>query len=110
MVDRRADIWAFGCVVVEMLTARRVFSGDTVSDTLAAVLKSEPDWGTLPSGTPPEVRRLLTRCLRKDPARRLRDAGDVRVLVEESIEGGDYPLETTTGSARTRRMPWVVAG
>lgn len=109
-VDRRADIWAFGCVVVEMLTARRVFSGDTVSDTLAAVLKSEPDWATLPSGTPPEVRRLLMCCLRKDPARRLRDAGDVRVLVEESIAGGDYPLETTTGSARTGRIPWVVAG
>jgi serine/threonine protein kinase len=86
-VDRRADIWAFGCVLYEMLTGRQTFEGETVSDTLASVLKSEPDWSALPDGIPAAVRRLLRRCLEKDPRRRLRDIGEARIVLENVIEG-----------------------
>ena len=67
-VDRRTDIWAFGCVLFEMLTGRRAFTGDTLSDTLASVLEHEPDWSALPAAVPASIRRLLIRCLRKDSA------------------------------------------
>jgi len=82
-VDRRADIWAFGCVLYEMLTGKMVFGGETVTDTLAAIIKEEPDWSQLPAGTPIRVRVLLQRCLQKDPKQRLRDIGDARILLEE---------------------------
>src|SRR5262249_55540761 len=70
-VDKRADIWAFGCVLFEMVTGTRVFAGDDVSDTLAFILTREPDWTALPADTPPAIRRLLRRCLEKDRRRRL---------------------------------------
>jgi eukaryotic-like serine/threonine-protein kinase len=85
-VDRRADIWAFGCLLYEMLTARRAFEGETVSDTLAAVLRAEPDYAALPAETPRRVRDLIERCLRKDASRRLRDIGDARVTLAEAID------------------------
>src|SRR5262249_11557242 len=72
-VDRRADIWAFGCVLYEILSGRRPFVGEEVSDTLAYVITKEVDWSALPPGTPPQIQRLLRRCLDKDPKRRLRD-------------------------------------
>ena len=82
-VDRQTDIWAFGCVLYEMLVGRMVFAGKTVSDTLAAVLEHEPDWRALPPTTPAKLRDLLRRCLQKDPKRRLRDVGDaVNELVD----------------------------
>jgi serine/threonine protein kinase len=81
-VDKRADIWAFGCVLCELLTGRRAFTGETVSDILAAVLKSEPDLSTVP----PQVRRLLKRCLEKDPTKRLRDIGDAWDLLDKVIQ------------------------
>lgn len=74
-VDRRTDMWALGCVLFEMLTGRRAFEGPTTTDTLVAILEHEPDWSLLPSNVPPIVRRLLRRCLEKEPRRRLRDAG-----------------------------------
>ncbi len=77
-VDKRADIWAFGCVLYQMLTGRKAFNGATVSDTIAAVLEREPDWSALPVTTPPSIRRLLRRCLEKDLRRRVRDIGDAR--------------------------------
>ncbi len=83
-VDKRADIWAFGCVLSEMLTGKRLFHGETVSDTLAAVLRADIDWETLPAGTPPAIRRLLERCLERDPKRRLRDVGEARIAIEEA--------------------------
>ena len=82
-VDKRADIWAFGCVLYEMLTGRRVFAGDSVTDTLAKVIEREPDWTALPADTPAHVRGVIERCLRKDPSRRLRDIGDARLQLEE---------------------------
>ena len=79
-VDKRADIWAFGAVLYEMLTGRRMFQGETVSDTLAAVLTKEPEWERVPT----QVRRLLRRCLEKDPQKRLRDISGVGLLLEET--------------------------
>ncbi|MEO5896487.1 MAG: protein kinase [Vicinamibacterales bacterium] len=84
-VDRRTDIWAFGCVLYEMVTARPAFRGETTSDTIAAILEHEPDWSVLPAHTPPSIRRLLDRCLEKDPKRRLRDIGDARLEIEEAL-------------------------
>ena len=84
-VDKRADIWAFGLVLYEMLAGRTAFAGDTISDVLAAVLTREPDWTALPATTPASIKRLLARCLEKDPKRRLRDIGDARLEIEETI-------------------------
>src|SRR5262245_59868785 len=82
-VDKRTDIWAFGCVLYEMLSGRRAFSGETLTDTLAAILEREPDWHVLPDATPSTIRRLLRRCLEKDSKRRLRDICDVRIELDE---------------------------
>ena len=84
-VDKRTDIWAFGCVLYEMLTGRAPFCGDTVSDVIAAILEREPDWRALPGETPTAVRRLLRRSLEKEPERRLRDVGDARIELDESV-------------------------
>jgi eukaryotic-like serine/threonine-protein kinase len=90
-VDRRADIWAFGCVLYEMLTAKQTFTGETTTDTLAAVIKDEPDWSRLPATTPGRVRVLLQRCLQKDPKQRLRDIGDARISLDEVLSGASDP-------------------
>ncbi len=82
-VDTRTDIWSFGCVLFEALTARRVFSGSTLTETVAAILEREPDWSALPPATPVPLLSLLQRCLRKDPTRRLRDIGDARIELED---------------------------
>ncbi len=81
-VDTRTDIWAFGCVLYEMLTGRLAFPGGTVTDTLVAILEREPDWAALPEAAPPQVRALLKRCLQKDPKQRLGDIGDARIALE----------------------------
>jgi Tol biopolymer transport system component len=94
--DRRSDVWAFGCVVLEMLTGRKVFAGETISDTLAAVLKEEPNLTRAPA----RVRRLLHACLQKDPTLRLQAIGDARLLLE------DAPKEAP---GAMRRVPWAVA-
>ena len=86
-VDRRSDIWSFGCVLYESLTGRRAFEGETVSDCLVAILEREPDWSALPPDTPDSVSRLLRRALEKDANRRLRDAGDA--VLEIDAAGGE---------------------
>jgi len=86
-VDKRTDIWAFGSVLFEMLTAKPTFAADTVSDTLVGVLSGDPEWSALPEATPPKVRRLLERCLTRDVRRRLRDIGEARVVLENVIDG-----------------------
>jgi eukaryotic-like serine/threonine-protein kinase len=85
-VDRRTDVWAFGCVLFEMLAGRRAFGGDTLSDTLASVLTSEPDWTAVPAAVPASVTRLIRRCLEKNLRRRLRDIGDARIGIEDARE------------------------
>ncbi len=90
--DRRADVWAFGVVVWEMLAGQRLFVGDSVSDTLAAVLRDDIEVGALPSDTPPVLAALLARCLDRDPRSRLRDIGEARVALS-ALAGGD---ETST--------------
>ena len=90
-VDKRTDIWAFGCLLYEMLTARRTFSGETISDTIAAILDREPDWTALPPALPPEVRRLVRRCLQKDPRRRIHDIADARVEIDEALDAASAP-------------------
>jgi Tol biopolymer transport system component len=83
--DKRSDVWAFGCVLYEMLTGKRAFDGDEISDTLAAVLRAEPDWSKLPAGTPVSVRRLLRRCLTRNLRLRLQDIADGRIEIEEAL-------------------------
>jgi serine/threonine-protein kinase len=98
-VDERTDIWAFGAVLYEMLAGRRAFGGETVSDVIAAVIEREPDYGSLPNSTPPLVRRLLHRCLEKEPRRRLRAIADARADLEDSaalraVPDGWHPRRT----------------
>ncbi len=101
--DRRTDVWSFGCILYEMLTGRRAFTGETVPDVVGAILHKEPDWSALPPRTPQRVRELLARCLEKDPGRRVRDAGDVRLELEATLAGlsGAAVLGETP-----RRFPW----
>jgi eukaryotic-like serine/threonine-protein kinase len=88
-VDKRADIWAFGCVFYEMLSGRRAFDAESVTEVLVAVLTKEPDWSCLPQSTPPAIQRLLRRCLVKEPKQRLRDIGDARITIEEVQQSGE---------------------
>jgi serine/threonine protein kinase/Tol biopolymer transport system component len=101
VVDRRADIWAFGCVLYEMLTGKRPFDGDTVTDILAAVVKDEPDWTALPASTQPSILRLLRRCLTKDARERLQAIGEGRIAIQR-IEKNETEPE---GSGAARRAP-----
>jgi Tol biopolymer transport system component/predicted Ser/Thr protein kinase len=105
-VDQRADIWSFGVVFYELLTGRRLFGGDTISDTLAAVLKTDPDWSALPPDTPPAIRRLLRRCLERDRKRRLADIADARLEIDEALE---FPALTSATPARAALRWWITA-
>lgn len=123
-VDRRADIWAFGCVLYEMLTGRRAFEGKTVSDILAAVIRAEPNWAPLPASTPAAIRKLLARCLQKDAKQRLQAVGEARIAIDETLSGtGVSPVlevhdptgRTTEATVRDHRsplhraLPWALA-
>ena len=120
-VDRRTDIWSFGCVLFEMISGRRPFRGETVTETLSSILRDPPDWNALPASTPAHVRRLLQRCFEKDPKRRLRDIGDGRLELESpaespgsAITAGAAPDGTAAAAARAdgargRRVPlWTL--
>jgi len=118
-VDRRTDIWAFGVILFEMLTGQPVFTGETPTDTLAGILKSEPEWEQLPAGMPFQLERVLRRCLAKDPRQRLRDIGEARVRLEDpdsesQIHSSMLAASTVSGGAETRSpalrlVPWLVA-
>jgi len=103
-VDRRADIWAFGVVVFEMLAGQRLFAGETISDTLASVLKTDPNWHKLPAAVPPSLRRLLRWCLEKDPKRRLQAIGDARVQIEDLLAGIPDDVVATRPPVPRRRI------
>jgi len=118
-VDKRADIWAFGVVLCEMLTGRRLFEGDSVPETLAGVLKGEIDLATLPAGTPQEIRQLLRRCLERKTKSRLHDIADARIVLDDVLAGrtetGGAPAEAgrkgvKPGAGWPVRLAWLGAG
>jgi serine/threonine-protein kinase len=112
-VDRRSDIWSFGCVLYEMLAGRPVFeTGETVSDAVAAILTRDPDWNALPAGLPSPIRRLLRRCLEKDPDRRLHHIADARLEIADARDASSEDDTVSTPVVRplwTRILPWAVA-
>jgi len=105
-VDRRTDVWAFGCVFYEMLTARRAFEGEDVTDTIAAIVRGQPDWSALPAETPYQIRTLLTRCLEKDRQKRIADLSVAQFLMGESIDAMAAPGQSQPAAAArpTRRL------
>jgi serine/threonine protein kinase len=102
-VDKQTDIWAFGCLMYGLLTGKHAFHEETLTDTIAAVLKREPDWQALPSATPAAVRELLRRCLQKDKDRRLRDIGDARIEIEEALAGSTAAAERSMAVSSKKR-------
>ena len=99
-VDKRTDIWAFGCILYEMLSRRRAFTGETITDVLAAIVSKDPDWSRLPAATPPRLRELLARCLQKDVNKRLRDIGDARIEMDRILSHTEEKSAVGVGS------PW----
>jgi hypothetical protein len=110
-VDKRADIWAFGCVLYEMLSGRRAFDGDDVTDTLAAVVRGEPNWSALPADTPAAIRRLLRRCLEKDRKERIPDIGVARIEIRDALTAPASEATPATHASRPGRegLAWVLA-
>jgi len=111
-VDRRADIWAFGVVLYEMLSGRRAFEGDDISTTLAAVLMKEPEWAALPADTPPALNSLIRRCLERDPKLRLRDIGEARVLLSnpQTMSASLAASAPANVPQRRSRAAWIALG
>lgn len=106
LVDKRADIWAFGCILFECLAGKRAFPGDTVTESMAAILRGEPDWDSLPAGTPGNVRAVLRRCLEKDPRERLHDIADARLEIEAPVSF----LSDAVTAPRQPSLLWLAAG
>ena len=113
VVDHRADIWAFGVVLFEMITGTRAFDGEEISDVLASVLKSDPKWTALPAAAPAALRRLIRRCLERDPKRRLQAIGEARIQIDDLISGVPEelaaPARAPVQSNASRVVPWALA-
>ena len=107
-VDKRTDIWAFGCMLYELMAGKQAFHGDTVTEILADVLRGEPDWSALPAATPTKVRDLLRRCLQKDQTLRLRDAGDASIEIQEALAAPSGDPTVTSPAAKIWRQPILV--
>jgi eukaryotic-like serine/threonine-protein kinase len=107
--DKRSDVWAFGCVLFEMLTGQRAFAGEDVAETLALVLTKEPGWNLLPHETPPAIRRLLRRCLARDRSRRLADIADARLEIDEREKEATAAVPARPFANLVRWLPWVMA-
>jgi Tol biopolymer transport system component len=111
-VDRRSDIWAFGCVFYEMLSGRQAFAGDTITDVIAAVVTRQPEWSDLPSTMPPRIRALIARCLQKDPSKRLPHIGVARLEIDDP-DADPLAVATTDATGRGSRarttVPWALA-
>ena len=111
-IDKRTDVWAFGCCLYEALTGQYAFKGDTTSDTLAKILETEPDWNALPEKTPPRIRNLIWRCMQKDPRRRLRDIGEAWFEINETRSGTSatfaLPDETVSVSRLSRLHVFLI--
>jgi hypothetical protein len=108
-VDKRTDIWSFGCVLFELLTAQKAFDGDTLTDVAAAIVKNEPDWRALPPRTPHAIRSLIARCLRKDPAQRLHDIADGRLQIDEAVNDPAGATTASPGRNSRERVAWIAA-
>src|SRR2546422_1980810 len=110
-VDKQTDIWAFGCIIYELLTGAHAFERPTLTDTIAAVLEREPDWQALPPTTPAAVRELLRRCLQKDKDRRLHDIADARIEIEEALAGSTAAAEPSVAVSSKKRgwLAWAIA-
>ena len=110
-VDARTDVWAFGCVLYEMLAGKKAFAGATPTDTIVAIIEREPDWDALPESLPPQVQALLRRCLRKNPKRRLRAIGDAWLELDEVLElpPEQRPVAVADSSRWRRALPWAAA-
>jgi dipeptidyl aminopeptidase/acylaminoacyl peptidase len=108
-VTKASDIWAFGCVLFELLTGKQAFHGRGLTDVLAVLLTQEPNWAQLPKGTPPTIRTLLQRCLRKDPRQRLQDAAGVRIEIEDVLSGAAAAEPVAVQHGSSRRLAWSVA-
>ena len=108
IVDKRTDIWAFGCVLFEMLTGKSPFAGRTVSDSIAGILERQPEWNALPAETPASIQVLLRRCLRKDPEKRLHDIADARIEIDDGALV-DQSTEPTIHHGAVRRLAWAAA-
>jgi serine/threonine-protein kinase len=104
-VDKRTDIWAFGCILFECLTGKIAFEGETASETIASILKSEPDWEALPEETPWSIRALMRKCLQKDPYRRLHDIADARIEIEEALSK-PFEFQALLRETKTVRSLW----
>ena len=107
-LDRRTDVWAFGCVFYDVLTGKSAFAGETLSDTIANILTRDPDWSVVPAAVPANIRRLLRRCLEKDPARRLRDLGDARLEIADALAAPDGGAAALPEPRRATGLPQVV--